>query len=325
MFASPIGYGISHRLKKSPGQPSMSSSAEAAPGADHATFSPADSLPALRQELDVLDDRILDLLMRRAAIVERVAVTKRGGGPLRPGREANIIRRLLAQHEGALPRHAIVRIWREIFSSSVAQQQSVLVAVCDPTTDGRFAAAAREQFGALTPLRVYRSAAQAIGEVVEGRAGAAILPLPGEGAAEGATGPEWWPGLLQQHHKGRIHVVARLPFWRIRPEGAPAVQALVIASSPADPSGDDISLIALEMETQISRASLSQTLTTAGFKPLSILLDRPQGAPVAQLLVEVEGFVALDDPRLARIGALQAPPLVVGAYAVAIAEEHGPQ
>ncbi len=268
----------------------------------------------------MLDDRILDLLMARAAIVERVATTKKGG-PLRPGREAAIIRRLLARHDGPLPRSAIVRIWREIFASSIAQQQSVLVAVCDPGMDGRFAAAAREHLGALTPLRVYRSAAQAIGEVVEGRAGAAILPLPGEGAAEGAAGPGWWPGLLQQHHKGRIHVVARLPFWRIRPEGAPAVQALVIASSPADPSGDDISLIALEMEAQISRASLSNTLTAAGFKPISILLNRPAGAPVAQLLVEVEGFVALDDPRLPRIGGLQAPPLVVGAYAVAIAEE----
>ena len=181
-----------------------------------------------------------------------MASTKRGG-PLRPGREAAIIRRLLGQHEGALPRYAIVRIWREIFAASVAQQQSVLVAVCDPAMDGRFAAAAREHLGALTPLRVYRSAAQAIGEVVEGRAGAAILPLPGDGAAEGAAdGREWWPGLLQQHHEGRIHVVARLPFWRVRPEGAPAVQALVIAGSPADPSGDDVSLIALEMEAQIS-------------------------------------------------------------------------
>jgi chorismate mutase/prephenate dehydratase len=300
----------------------MSSSAEAVPGADDATFPPANNLAALRQALDGLDDRILDLLMQRAAIVERVAMAKKGG-PLRPGREANIIRRLLARHQGALPRYSIVRIWREIFASSIAQQQSVLVAVCDPAMDGRFAAAAREHLGALTPLRVYRSAAQAIGEVVEGRAGAAILPLPGEGAAEGAAGPEWWPGLLQQHHKGRIHVVARLPFWRVRPEGAPAVQALVIASSPADPSGDDISLIALEMEAQISRASLSQTLTTAGLKPLSILLNRPPGAPVAQLLVEVAGFVALDDPRLARIGGLQAPPLVVGAYAVALTEEHG--
>jgi chorismate mutase/prephenate dehydratase len=298
----------------------MSSSAEAAHGADHTPFPIEDGLPALRQALDVLDDRILDLLMQRAAIVERVATTKRGG-PLRPGREAAIIRRLLGRHEGALPRYAIARIWREIFASSVAQQQSVLVAVCDPAMDGRFAAAAREHLGALTPLRVYRGAAQAIGEVVEGRAGVAILPLPGEGAAEGAAGPEWWPGLLQQHHKGRIHVVARLPFWRSRPEGAPAVQALVIASSPADPSGDDISLIALEMEAQISRVSLAQTLTTAGFKPLSILLNRPPGAPVAQLLVEVEGFVALDDPRLARIGGLQAPPLVVGAYAIGITED----
>jgi chorismate mutase/prephenate dehydratase len=298
----------------------MSSSAEAAPGADTAPLSSADNLPALRDELDALDDRILDLLMRRAAVVERVATVKRGG-PLRPGREAAIIRRLLAQHAGPLPRSAIVRIWREIFASSVAQQQSVLVAVCDPGMDGRFSAAAREHLGALTPLRVYRGAAQAIGEVVEGRAGAGILPLPGDGAAQGAPGPGWWPGLLQQNHKGRIHVVARLPFWDNRPEGAPAAQALIIASSPADPSGDDISLIALEMEAQISRVSLSTAITAAGFRPISILINRPASAPFAQLLVEVEGFVALDDPRLSHIGGLQAPPLVVGAYAVAIAEE----
>ena len=299
----------------------MSSSAEAAPGADHTAFPVEDGLPALRQALDGLDDQILDLLMQRAAIVERVATTKKGG-PLRPGREAAIIRRLLRQHDGALPRYAVVRIWREIFASSVAQQQNVLVAVCDPAMDGRFAAAAREHLGALTPLA-------GLSQRRPSHRGSGRGPRRGghPAAAGGRRGRGRYrarmvPGLLQQNHKGRIHVVARLPFWRVRPEGAPAVQALVIASSPADPSGDDISLIALEMEAQISRVSLSQTLMTAGFKPLSILLNRPTGAPVAQLLVEVEGFVALDDPRLGRIGGLQAPPLVVGAYAVAITDEN---
>lgn len=299
----------------------MPSSAEAVPGADIATASASDHLPALRAELDRLDDLILDLLMKRASVVERVAATKRGAGPLRPGREAAILRRLLSQHHGALPRSAIIRIWREIFASSIAQQHNVQVAVCDPAMDGRFQAAAREHLGALTPMRVYRSPAQAIGEVVDGRASAAILPLPGEGAGDGGTGPGWWPGLLQQNTKGRIHVVGRLPFWNLRPEGAPSVQALIVANTPADPSGDDISLLALEMESQVSLGSLSNAVAGAGFRKRSILVNRRAGAPVAQFLLEIEGFVTPDDPRLTLIAGLQAPALIVGAYAVAIAEE----
>jgi chorismate mutase/prephenate dehydratase len=84
----------------------MSSSVEVAPGPDAAPNLPSDNLPALRQALDALDDRILGLLMERAAVVERVAAIKTGG-PLRPGREAAILRRLLSQHRGALPRASI--------------------------------------------------------------------------------------------------------------------------------------------------------------------------------------------------------------------------
>ncbi len=229
-FPLRLGYQ-SKSWKIHPGLPSMSRSAEASPGADTVSPPPTDSLDSLREELDALDDRLLDLLMARAALVERVGSAKRGTGPLRPGREAAILRRLLGQHQGPLPRPAIIRIWREIFAASVAQQQTVQVAVCDPAMDGRFLAAAREHLGALTPMRVYSSPAQAIGEVVDGRAGAAILPLPGEWPGD-AAGPGWWPGLLQQHTKGRIHVVARLPFLASRPDGAPSVQALIVAQYP---------------------------------------------------------------------------------------------
>jgi chorismate mutase/prephenate dehydratase len=298
----------------------MSRSAEAAPGVDIAPLSPADSLQALRGELDALDDRLLDLLIQRAMVVDRVASAKNGQSPLRPGREAAILRRLLGRHRSPLPRSAVIRIWREIFASSIAQQQAVQVAVCDPAMDGRFLIAAREHLGALTPMRVYRSPAQAIGEVVDGRAGAAILPLPGESTGD-AGGPGWWTGLLQHNAKGRIHVVARLPFWDSRPEGAPSVQALMVANTPADPSGDDISLLALEVGPQLSLGSLSNAITAAGFRPLSILVHRPTGVPIAQLLVEVEGFVTGDDTRLSHIAGLQAPPLIVGAYAVAFSED----
>jgi chorismate mutase/prephenate dehydratase len=70
-------------------------------------------LPALRAELDRLDDAVHDLLMRRAEVVQQVgALGVKGAVPLRPGREASIVRRLLARHRGAFPAAGIVRLWR---------------------------------------------------------------------------------------------------------------------------------------------------------------------------------------------------------------------
>jgi chorismate mutase/prephenate dehydratase len=291
------------------------SDGESAPDA----AAPSDDLPALRASLDSLDDAIHDLLMQRAEVVSRVATVKTGAA-LRPGREASILRRLLARSHGPLPRAAVVRIWREMLAASTAQQKSFSAAVCEPAMDGRFAAATREHFGALAPLKVYRNASQAIGEVVEGRASIAVLPLPGDGGGEGNAGPGWWPGLLQQQKAGRIHVIARLPFWQPRPEGAPQVQALVVATNPADPSGNDVSLIALEAAAEVSRGSLSAALTSAGFKANVMLLHRPERSPSAQILVEVAGYVPADDPRLAAIRGLQRPALLVGAYALPVSE-----
>ena len=47
-----------------------------------------------------------------------------------------------------------------------------------------------------------------------------------------------------------------------------------------------------------------------------MILRRDAGSPVAQALVEVDGYLTDDDPRLAGIGAVLHRPVVLGAYAV---------
>ncbi len=74
----------------------------------------------------------------------------------------------------------------------------------------------------------------------------------------------WWTTLLHKDEP-RIYVIARLPFWTPRPEGAPRVQALLVGNVPPDPSGDDRSLLGLEVAVDVSRARLGQALTAAGF------------------------------------------------------------
>ena len=56
----------------------------------------SNNLSDLRREIDDIDDAMHDLLMRRASVVERVKQLKKKNGNViyRPGREAEIMRRL---------------------------------------------------------------------------------------------------------------------------------------------------------------------------------------------------------------------------------------
>jgi chorismate mutase len=269
-------------------------------------------LAALRADLDRLDDSMHDLLMQRANVVAQVAALgSRGKVPFRPGREAEIIRRLVARHAGPLPRRVLPRLWRELLAATTSMQGSFVITVCESDPSGSFAACAREHFGVLTPLRVHRSPAQAIAEVSSGTATAAVLPLPVEQEPALAA---WWTALLHRDEP-RIHIVGRLPFWVPRNEGAPQAEAMVVAAAAADPSSRDRSLLGFELPPDMSRARLVAALTAAGLAPASIILRRDPAGHAGHGLIDVEGYVFDDDPRLTTLTESVDRPVVLGAYA----------
>lgn len=269
------------------------------------------SLAELRREIDRVDDGLHDLLMERADLVERVG--QLGKVAYRPGREANVIRRLLARHLGPLPRRAVVRLWREVFAAHISIETPFTIAVGDVAGTGDIIAVAREHYGALTPLRVHRSAVQAISDVSAGVATAAVLPLPVEEEPNSAA---WWVRLLDRDMP-RMHIVARLPFWASpRPDGAGSVQALAVAATAPDPSGRDRSLLGLEVTGETSRARVAARLGEAGLVARDILLRRDRTGGPARGLVALEGHVAEDDPRLRAIAAHH--PVVLGGYALPV-------
>ncbi|HVZ07277.1 MAG TPA: chorismate mutase [Rhodopila sp.] len=272
---------------------------------------PHTDLAALRAALDRIDDTIHDLLMERAGIVEQVA---RSGKPaaFRPGREASIVRRLVGRHRGALPRLTLFRIWRELLAGTTGMQAGFSVAICDPGKDAAFTQLAREHFGAMTPSRQHPSAAQALADVSHHRASVAVMPFPSDTET-------WWTTL--RHHEPRLHVIGRLPFWRRRPEGTPTVQALVVAATAPDASGDDRTLIALECDSEASSTRVANALAGGGLGLESLLLLRdPRGGP-SQALIEVGGFLTDGDARLHHLDSVLRRPAVLGSYAVPFPED----
>ncbi|WP_042704124.1 chorismate mutase, partial [Azospirillum sp. B506] len=126
-------------------------------------------LDDLRREIDQIDDAIHDLLMRRAAVVERIGAAKGNGAAeagaqpvfLRPAREATILRRLMARHAGTFPAQVVVRIWREMITAFTRMQGPFAVAVYAPEDRRGFWDVARDHFGGFVPMTAVNTPAAA--------------------------------------------------------------------------------------------------------------------------------------------------------------------
>lgn len=146
----------------------------------------ADNLSALRQAIDDIDDRILDLLNQRAAVVVEVGKAKAGQSKdfYVPSRERAIYERLTAANPGPFPSEAIRKVFREIISASLSLEQPMKVAFLGP--QGTFThAAAMQQFGFSAQLMPQKSIPAIFEEVARGRAPYGVVPV--ENSTEGVV------------------------------------------------------------------------------------------------------------------------------------------
>jgi chorismate mutase-like protein len=277
------------------------------------------SLSALRRRIDEIDTAIHELLMQRTEVTQRIGAAKGAGSVfMRPGREAMVLRRLIARHVGDLPRALIVRVWREIFAAVTALQGPFAVAVYAPEGSFGYRNLARDHFGWRTPITAYRSAAQVLEEVGGGQATVGVLPVP----IEDGTSP-WWRSLARDG-ESTPRVVARLPFAQVESSSAEVPAALAISVAEPEETGNDRAYLVVETGRLLSRGNFKQQLANAGFEARDIQ-SWEEGGDRSLNLVEVEGFVPADDARLARLREQDADTFshvwAVGGFAVPLSLE----
>jgi chorismate mutase-like protein len=263
----------------------------------------AESLDDLRQAIDRIDDQILDLIVERTAVVERVGAAKRAAGAaddgvyLRPGREMAILRRLIERSDGAFPKPTIARMWRELFAALTALQGPLVVSAYMPERGAGYLELARDQYGAYTPVTTSQVAGTVVRAVAEGEASVGIVPLP---RLEDATA--WWP-MLVSGVASTPRVVARLPICGPGPGRGDGLEALAIARLEQEPTGDDRTLIAVETGADLSRAGLRAAAESAGMVVLEVMDSRDLGDGLRLHLLEAGECCLPDDPRVQRLRA----------------------
>jgi chorismate mutase-like protein len=272
------------------------------------------NLDDLRRQIDTIDDSLHDLLMRRAELVDRIGASKAAGGlALRPGREAQVIRRLLARHVGRFPPGAMVRLWREIMGAFTFLQCPIRVAICRPPDQPGYWDLARDHFGGQIPFSAHETPSQVLAAVRADPNVVGLVPAPVQDEPQ-----PWWPRLMSGDPT-TPNVIHRIPFVATPNSRGRDLAAFVLARLEAEPSGEDRSLLAAEAREEISRSRLAGAIRKAGLRNATALIDAEQAGTYWDL-IEIPEFVGDADPRLdalrVALGIEGARVVALGAYAV---------
>ncbi len=144
----------------------------------------APELADARQRIDAIDRELQALIAERARWAQQVGRAK---GPLkaaidyyRPEREAQVLRMVVDRNDGPLSDEEMVRLFREIMSACLAQQEPLRIGYLGP--EGTFSQqAAQKHFGHSARLLPLASIEEVFQEVEAGHADFGIVPVENSG------------------------------------------------------------------------------------------------------------------------------------------------
>lgn len=164
-----------------------------------------ESLEKLREQIDLLDGQLIEILNARMEVVKKVGELKRSNQALiyRPEREKAILDRLKSLNQGLLNEQAIEAIFQEIFAVSRNIELPERVAYLGPI--GSFThQAAESRFGAMSEYMPLHSIHAVFDSVITGRSKYGVVPI--ENNQEGVVSET-----IDQLGKGELKIAAEIP------------------------------------------------------------------------------------------------------------------
>jgi chorismate mutase/prephenate dehydratase len=145
-------------------------------------------LHTIRESIDEIDARIHGLLNERARFAQQVGISKAKDGKAvdfyRPEREAQVLQTALKRNKGPLRDEEIARLFREIMSACLAQQEPLKIGFLGP--EGTFTqAAVFKQFGSSVRALPLAAIDEVFHEVEAGVADFGVVPI--ENSTEGTV------------------------------------------------------------------------------------------------------------------------------------------
>jgi len=145
-------------------------------------------LAEIRQRINEIDERLQALINERAKYAQKVGLAKdqlaQAVDYYRPEREAEILRRIKKRNDGPLRDEEMLRLFREIMSACLAQQEPLKVGFLGP--EGTFTqTAVYRHFGHSVRALPFHTIDEVFQEVESGAADFGVVPI--ENSTEGSV------------------------------------------------------------------------------------------------------------------------------------------
>ncbi len=251
-------------------------------------------LQLFRNEIDAIDDEIIALLGKRMDVVRQVGQFKEkanlGRSIIRPGREAEMVRRILSENHEHFPPIPLSQIWRLIISTAINEEEDTRIATHATPFNRECYWMSREYFGSFTPTDTYPTCAEVLYAVSEKEATVGVLPIEDEAGMQA-----WWSRLIGMEE--RPYVFAKLPFIKLAPSKKPEV--VCIGNVKPEKTAEDTSLWVVEVGNRLPIEILlpfieKHNLSVERIQSCQVLGD----VNVQHHLLSFDGFIAHEDQRL---------------------------
>lgn len=239
-------------------------------------------LEALRRAIDEVDDAILKSLADRATLSRKVRAlkTREGAPQFSPKREREILDRVEAKGAGDFPKKALLAVFREIFSGSIALEAPLRVAYEGPPSSLAHEAA-RKRFGASAEYLACEGPRASLDLVHREHADVAVIVI--ESSVEGLLQPA-----LDALSDCELKIIGELD-----------ADARVHLLNHTGNLGDIEKVYAAPHERQAAARFLDENL------PRATILDTRTPALGAQLTAEDHGAAVLGGTILGELHGLQ--------------------
>ena len=166
-----------------------------------------EKLKELREIIDSVDKRILELIFERSALVKDIAEVKaiKGVDILRPGREINLLNKLFKEGNDLLTGDSILNIWREIISTITNSVQSSFELLIVESEGSDLSNEVRNFYGSKTKKTFNISYDEALKTVSESKDYIAVISAKGN----------WWTKELPKN----VNIFGSLPIIYKNPQG----------------------------------------------------------------------------------------------------------
>jgi chorismate mutase/prephenate dehydratase len=155
--------------------------------ASRAQAGAGNDLAALRGKIDAVDEQIQSLIAERAQYAKEIGVVKGLTQTVeyyRPEREAQVLRKVVDRNDGPLRDEEMVRLFRELMSACLAQEEPLKVAYLGP--EGTFTqSAVFKQFGHSVHALAVPTIDEVFHEVESATADFGVAPI--ENSSEGSV------------------------------------------------------------------------------------------------------------------------------------------